>query len=198
MFGLRGSPAHRGNPFAIVVAAAELDLEQRPPGGALGGRRHLRYRGQRDRISGNQRPRFGDSGQFVGATALLPGVNVPVSTIECITGGTGGQGLLQSVAVEAPPQRRTDGLDCRHNAVRSFAVTCVGDGLAAAAVGPIAEFSYHDDGFGLAAAADRESAGYRPALDPYGELHAGSTMTAVARPTQVSQWAPAPAAGKKP
>jgi hypothetical protein len=51
-------------------------------------------------------------------------------------------------------------------------------------VSPIAEFDHHHDGFGLTAAADRERAGYRPALDPYGEFHARGTMTVLFPPAQ--------------
>ena len=64
---------------------------------------------------------------------------------------------------------RTHGLDACRNAVRGFAVACVGDGFAAAAVNSIVEFGHHHDSFGLAAAADCECAGNRPALDLYGE-----------------------------
>ena len=56
----------------------------------------------------------------------------------------------------------------------------------AAAVSSIVEFGHYHDSFGLAAAADCEGAGQRPALDPYGELHAMGTMTVDDRQAQGS------------
>ena len=192
----RRGAAYRRDPRAVVVAA-ELHLEQGPPRGLLGRRRHRRRRAERDGIGGGQRPRCAQAGQFVDPPAGLLGVNVPVSTIECITGSTGGHGALQGAAVEAPPQHRAYGFDRCHNAVRSFAVAFVGDGLAAAAVGAIAQFGHHHDGFGLAAAADGENAGQRPPLDPDGEFHARSNMTGDISRAQGSQSASGPARSRK-
>src|SRR5262249_27186747 len=115
--------------------------------------------------------------QIMGAAVGPAGIKVPVSTIECIAGSARAQDRLKRFAVEALPQRRTQGVDIRHNTVRGFAVACVGEGFTAAAVNAIVEFGHHHDGFGLAAAADRKGAGNRPALDSYGELHARSSMT---------------------
>jgi hypothetical protein len=39
-------------------------------------------------------------------------------------------------------------------------------------VGAVGEFGHDHDSLGLAAAADGEGAGERPAFDPYGEVHA--------------------------
>ena len=114
------------------------------------------------------------------------GVNVPVSTIECITGGARAHGLLEGGPVKPLLQRGAHGLNGCHNAVRSFTIACIGDGLATAAVGPIAQFGHHHDRLGLAAAADRERASQRPALDSYGELHASGTMTGDVRRAQGS------------
>ena len=116
--------------------------------------------------------------------AGLPGVNVPVSTIECITGSTGGHCDLQGIAAKALPQRRTHSLDRRHNAVRGFAVPYVGNGFAAAAVDSIAKFGHHHNRFGFTAAADREGGGQRPVFDLYGEFHAGANMTEAGCGTQ--------------
>ena len=168
----RRGAAHRRDPLAVIVATAKLHLEQGPRRCPLRRLRHRRRSGERNRIGRDEWHRRNKPGQFVRPAAGLLRVNVPVSTIECITGSAGGHGVLQGSAVEAPPQRRAHGFDGRHNAVRGFAVACVGDGLAAAAVGSIAQFGHHHDGLGLAAAADREGAGQWPALDPYGELHA--------------------------
>ena len=79
---------------------------------------------------------------------------------------------LQLRSIEPALDGGMQGLNGLEHAVRNFAVTRIWNGLAAAAVNAIVKFSDDDNGFGLAAAADGECTGQRPALDACGQFHA--------------------------
>ncbi len=100
--------------------------------------------------------------------------DIPKSAIKRIARGAGGHRSLQRGAVEALPQRLTKRLDRRDDPFRAFAVTRIRHAFAAAPVAGVAQLDGHNNSFGLAAAADGEGVGERPALDLCGKLHARS------------------------
>ena len=105
-------------------------------------------------------------------TAFLLGVKIPTGAIERVTRGAGRQSASKRCTVQASLHNRTQCFNSGHDTVGSFAITSIGDRLAAAAVAFVAELRHHDHGFGLAAAANRKSSGQRPALNPHGKVHA--------------------------
>src|SRR5207245_3183132 len=77
--------------------------------------------------------------------------------------------LLQSQAIEPARDLGTERRQGIDDAVERFAVAPIRHAFAAAAMLAVGQFGDHHDGFSLGTAADRESAGDRPALDAHGQ-----------------------------
>jgi hypothetical protein len=93
------------------------------------------------------------------------GREIPKRTIERIARSPRRHRLLKYVAAEPSRDCRSHRFDGLNHAFDGFAIASVRNALAAPTVLSLTKFSHDDRGFGLGAAADRESARDRPAFD---------------------------------
>ena len=100
-------------------------------------------------------------GRAAGALRL----EIDEGAVERVAGGAGRHRGLQGGAVEAARDLRRHGGDRGRDCVQGLAVAGVGDAFAAPAVAAVGQLRHHHGSLGLGAAADREGAGDRPALD---------------------------------
>ena len=93
------------------------------------------------------------------------GRKIPERAVERVARRARRHRVLQRLAIEAARDVGGLRLDRGDDALDGLAIARIGHAFAAAAMAAVGQLGDHDDRLGLGAAADREGAGDRPALD---------------------------------
>jgi hypothetical protein len=162
--GRRRRLTHRRDPVRVALAA-ELHLEDRPGGRRLRRSRHFLGRSEAQRIGGFDGLERADPGELGRRPAGPLRLEVEEGAVDRVPRCAGRHRGAQRLASDALGDSRCDRLDGSDHILGCLAVAGIGHRFAPAGDIALANRDEDDHRLGLGAAADREAAGDRPALD---------------------------------